>query len=439
MSTHRWLPLRVVFLVAALGAALVVNPVSAVPAVTPIVGGSSFGTAVLITPGVQYSAQVKQTTHITDYFYFDVTPGQYLTLNFSSGVIWTGAGFYLYDQDHVNPLVTGVTISGPEQARTFRYLGNSTTPTRYYFVAMYPTATNDYLFDFTLADQMDGGTAGDAGDTPGTAKTVTATQGSQTLFAGNQLGYEDTHDWLKILALSGQIIKITMSVTDFGAQGSYPGPGNVVFQVADQTGTTILDTKVIPNPSTEPWTYSWMSNNTHPSAYLVHAQTASNNGRPVRYDVAVDLSQQQDGGAPGDAGDNFDTARVLAVNVAEPVLVAPGNMMGGSDRYDYYRLNLPAPPPMEFPRHYRLTLDQVVWPELGKFTVKLFDGNRTPLSGQLYYINAPSTAPLTIDITNCSLTGCYMSIETLYYEKYRTSYRLQLTPTQFVYLPMVKR
>ena len=46
----------------------------AAPEATPIVGGASFGAAVVVAPGVDYTGNISGTTHPTDVFYVDAQP-----------------------------------------------------------------------------------------------------------------------------------------------------------------------------------------------------------------------------------------------------------------------------------------------------------------------------------------------------------------------------
>lgn len=135
-----------------------------IPNTTPIVGGNGFATAVVAAPDIEYSATVSGT-HTNDYFYFDVSPGQIATVAFTSTISWgSGASFRLWDQNHVSAFKS-LYVGGSSQANQFLYVGNSTTPTRYYFQAVVNgVALNAYLFQISLADQADGDTTGDAGD-----------------------------------------------------------------------------------------------------------------------------------------------------------------------------------------------------------------------------------------------------------------------------------
>ena len=48
--------------------------VAVAAAATPIIGGSSFGTAVSISPNTEYSASINNTSHTSDYFTFNAVP-----------------------------------------------------------------------------------------------------------------------------------------------------------------------------------------------------------------------------------------------------------------------------------------------------------------------------------------------------------------------------
>ena len=134
--------------------------VAVAAAATPIIGGSSFGTAVSISPNTEYSASINNTSHTSDYFSFNVVPGQIVTVVFTSTTTFNSAGFYLYDQSHISYLAYK-GVNGTEQTFQFVYMGNNTTPTKYYFVVMNPgSGANAYTFRYEIGTQADGGQPG---------------------------------------------------------------------------------------------------------------------------------------------------------------------------------------------------------------------------------------------------------------------------------------
>ncbi len=535
----------------------------AAPAATPIVGGSSFGTAVAITPGVDYSAAISDTGHTQDYFYFNVSPGQIVTVFFTTTTTWSQAAFYLYDQAHINPL-NNLTLYSTEQTGQFEYMGNRTTPTRYYFVVDTPGAgTNEYLFRLEVANQSDANGASDAGDTAGTATVITPTLGVSTTYAGNLLGYADTDDYFRFTAASGQIVTITVTVLDYDGLGmlnveltdqafasldnatlyspdvaprvfryisnnsapsayylrfysgggsghecyqfqielgqqtdsgqtgdagdtvptarlitptlgvsttyasnllgyadahdyfrlnaasgqlitvtvtvlDYGGLGMLNFELTDQA-SSVLDSVTINAPDVTTKIFKWMSNNSAPSAYYLRFYSGAGNGLE-RYRFQIELGQQTDAATPGDAGDDFDTARVVTLTDLAPSLTATRNLLGGADEADYFLIKLP---PVVFDEPltpYGFMLEPIVWPQnTGHLTIEFFDALRNPIAGLGGTLTAPSKSVLSRIITNCGSDGCYVHVTSGYTGYYQLQYALRVNPIRFVYLPVIIR
>jgi hypothetical protein len=409
---------RTLFLIAISGAALIgaavfAGLVAAAPSGTPIVGGSNWGTAVVVTPLVEYSAEVS-SAHQADYFYFDPAPGQIVTVYITSTTTWAGGNFKLWDQDHVSALRTQF-ISGPEQSYQLQYVGNSTTPTRYYFTANYNGGTSQYLFQVALANQTDGNGTGDAGETLATARLLTPAAGSTTSYTLNTLGSADTTDWFRVNASPGQLFSTTLTVLDFGSASS------LLINLKDQGGV-LLATDSVVKPATVSDILSWMSNNSAPSAYLLEFRASPGPAVPLRYRFDITLDQQNDGGMPGDAGDNFDTARVVTLSNVSPRLDAPENLLGNGDANDYFLIKLPPVPPFEPPTRYHFYLGWVTWPSgTGSLRADFYDSLRTPIPSMTKIINAPSATWHSVDITFCGQEGCYVKLST----SFGTNKRLQ--------------
>jgi hypothetical protein len=425
---------RVLFLVVAaalFGAALFAGLVAAAPPETPIVGGSSFATAVVISPLVEYSAEVS-SAHQSDYFYFDVTPGQIVTVYFTSTTTWAGANFKLWDQNHLSALRTQF-VSGPEQSYQFVYVGNSTTPTRYYLTVQYNAGTSQYLFQVALADQTDGNVTGDAGETLATARVITPSAGGTTSYSSNTLGSGDATDWFRIDAASGQLFSTTLTVLDFGSAPS------LLVNLKDQGGTLLVSDSVV-KPDTVSKVLSWMSNNSTPSAYLLEIRASPGPAVPLRYRFDVTLGQQNDAAMQGDAGDTFDTARVVTLNPSTPKFDAPSNLLGNADTNDYFLIKLPVVPIGEPLTPYRFYLDSIVWPAgTGSLRIDFYDALRTPIPGMMKIINAPSTAIYTVDMTVCGSGGCYVKTTTGFSASNRLQYAIRALPPLFTYLPFSVR
>lgn len=402
------------------------------PSATPIVGGNSFVSASVVAPNIEYSAAVSGT-HTNDYFYFDVSPGQVATMAFSSTTTWgNGVNFRLWDQAHVNA-IKGLFVGGASQANQFVYVGNSTTPTRYYFQAtVNGAALNAYFFQVNLADQIDGDTPGDAGDGAPTARVISPTLGSATVFSGT-LGNVDLHDWYRISAVSGQIISVSVSVLEYG------GSTYLATYLEDQT-PAVLSSSNIMAPDATSKTHQWISNNSAPSAYLLRLTSSVNNGQPMRYRFEVALYQQNDANSAGDAGDDFNSARAITLTKASPVLDAPGNLLGAADDDDYLLIKLPEIGLGETLPRYRIFVTPMAWPgPAGYLRLQFYDAQRNPLTALNSTINAPSVSPYSAEITSCGSTGCYLRLSSGFAGYNPITYAIGISPIALVYLPLMSR
>ena len=408
--------------------------VAAPAAPTPIVGGSDFPSAVVVSSGVEYIATVS-TTHTADYFYLDVSAGQIATVQFTSTTTWSGSVlFYLFDQAHVSQL-RYTAVNGASQANQWVYMGNNTTPTRYYFRATNSSGRNQYLFRITITNQTDGGLTGDAGDTAGTATLLSPAASGITSYSNNHLGKADLQDWYRINAASGQLISITVSIPDWG------GATSLLLYLFDQTGTTQLAYKAVNSPAPVADMLIWASNNTTPSAYILKVQTTGDNtDKLLTYKFDVQLGQQSDGGTPGDAGDDFASARTVALTSGAPVLNAQGNMLAGSDKDDYFLIKLPPVPPLQSPASYNFYLNVTSWPAVSAFIrLYAYDHQQNPLNNLGKIINTPSTTVFAEDITACGSDGCYFRLQTGYSGYNPIVYTIAAKPVYYIYVPLVIR
>ena len=306
--------------------------VAVAAAATPIIGGSSFGTAVSISPNTEYSASINNTSHTSDYFTFNAVPGQIVTVVFTSTTTFNSSGFYLYDQSHISSLAYK-GVNGTEQTFQFMYMGNNTTPTKYYFVVMNPgSGSNAYTFRYEVGAQTDGGQTGDAGDTSGTARVITP--GANTMYANNLLGFTDRDDWYRVNVVSGQIITATLIYDAYDGDPNYTP--TLFYTVLDQTGTHSLASRSLAGPSGVQAVYRWISSNTEPSAYYFHLSHNGSKADLVHYSLQVQLGRQVDAGQPGDAGDTSGTARVITPGANT---MYANNLLGFTDRDDWYRVN----------------------------------------------------------------------------------------------------
>ncbi len=399
---------------------------------TPIIGGNSFSTAVVVSPGIEYSGTVS-STHTADYFYFDVAPGQIATVAVSSTATWTGTStFTLYDQAHVSSL-RYKSVSGADQSTQWVYVGNSTTPTRYYLKVSWVSGNGKYLFQFSLANQTDGGVTGDAGDDAASARVLTPAPNSVTSYSGNRLGNADTIDWFRINSASGQTISITVTMQDWG------GTNAVTLELDDEGGVK-KDYDTINKPGMTSEVLSWVSNNTSPAAYLLKVLSTSVTDSPVVYKIDVQMGQQSDGGATGDAGDNFDSARTISLTSSAPTLNATGNLLAGSDTDDYFMIKLPQPGPYQSPDPAQFGLVVNSWPSTSSFIrLYVYDAQRNPINSMGKTIYTPSTTMFSEDMTNCGSDGCYFRVNSGYTGNLPVTYTVKVTRNVFIYLPLIKR
>ena len=296
---------------------------------TGIVGGSWFDSAVQIAPGVEYSAALSDT-HTGDYFYVDVNAGQMVTVVFTATSLatWEGADFALYDQGFASALDSHYNL-GRGQHGTFAYMGNTTTPKGYYFVAENTSATlsNPYLFKLTISNQSDANQLGDAADLVDDARVVNAPLGQASTFTGT-LGYADVEDWYKFSVAPGSIVTVTVSHLN-----PVGGRIDVAFQDQGQNG---LGTDYLQNSHPGPAVFVYMSNNTAPSAYYVHLSAGG--GNPIlRYQIRIEIGRQADLGVTGDAGDTFATGQAITPTMGITTTY-PQGLLGYQDQDDYYRI-----------------------------------------------------------------------------------------------------
>jgi hypothetical protein len=400
-----------------------------IPNTTPIVGGGGFASAVVAAPDIEYSATVSGT-HPNEYFYFDVSPGQIATVAFTSTTTWgSGASFRLWDQNHVSAFKS-LYVGGASQTNQFLYVGNSTTPTRYYFQAVVNgAASNTYLFQVSLADQTDGNTTGDAGDAAPAARVITPTLNSITSYSGT-MGSVDLHDWFRIHATSGQIISVTVTVLDYGG-------ATVLTPYLEDQASAVLATKTIIAPDATAKTHEWMSNNSTPSAYLLRLTSSINNGQPMHYRFDVELHQQNDADT---AGDDFDSARGVTLTKASPALDAPGNLLGATDDNDYLLIKLPEIGIGESIPRYRIFITPLAWPGLGGYLkMQFYDAQRNPINTLGGTINSPSTSPYNAEITHCASNGCYVRLSSGFAGYNPIRYAVRVVPIVYVYLPFLAK
>lgn len=393
----------------------------------PIVGGGSYGEAVSINPNVEYSGAVSPS-HDKDIFFVDVGHGEMVTFVFTSSVTFGSAFFQLYDQNHATALESKF-VTGAEQTYQLQHMGNSSTPTRYYFVVDANANINQYNFHFTLRPQLDGGSSGDAGDDGANARLVTPTLGGSVSFTGT-VGYADKIDFFAISAVSGLAISVTVTVLDYGEDLRF------YQSLYDQSGSTLLlPTAFLDKPSKEATILRHMANNTTPSAYLLKMEGNGKKGNPLQYQVVVEAVQQRDGEEGGDAGDNFDSARLI-----KPDLVAPNNRLGSADSEDYYRIDLPIDPnvPELVETPYFMLIAPVSWPQGtgGSLTLQLYQANRSPL-GSAVSIQAPVSDAAVIDLTRCDL--CYVKVSDNSTNTEQLAYTFTLSAAKRLYLPFVAR
>ena len=404
------------------------------PEAMPIVGGTSYGTAVAISPGIEYSGILTGTTRPKDFFSFTVNPGAIVTLTFTSGVTWTStAYFYLDDQDHTSYL-TYVGNTGPEQTKQIVYIGKSTTPTKYYVRAEISgssvTNIDNYAFKLEMEDQADSGQAYDAGEAATSPRVITPTLGTTTTYTGT-VGGADTNDWFRIAAVSGQIISVSVSMDDYG-----PTPATSYFYIYDEANSSSYFQYVtFSSPDKTPKLLSYVSNNTKPAGYLLRMERSSTLVSAAHYQFTVTSGQQADGKQAGDAGEDFTTARLIS-----PTLDATSNLLGSADKVDFYQTDLPIDPVTGANANvpFKILVSPVEWPagSGGYLAISKYDSTRK-LVGSTQYIQAPTTEALSIDLTNCDL--CYVKVEDQTSGTKQFAYSFKLLKPFSIYMPVVNK
>lgn len=396
---------------------------------TPITGGASYGAATAITAGITYSSAHTTANAVKSIYFLDVAPGERVTVTASSSVVWPSGTvyFYWYDQDHVSYL-DYVGVSGAEQTKTLSWMGNSTTPTRYYLLVEGPSTTpaNPYVYTFTVAReaQHDGGAANDAPETGVNARTLTQALNSTVTYTGT-LGHHDLNDYYSIPAVSGQIISVSLNFDDYGANTTLYA---YIYDAAN-TSTYLSSYLTFRTPDKAPQTLNWMSNAAKPGAYVIRVgDTGATNGKSARYSFSVTLSQQSDAGAVGDAGDDFDTARLI-----DDKTVADTNALGQSDKKDFYKIGLP-----DGTKTFGLIVAPPNWAgkTIGYLKIQKYSATRA-LLGPAVYLQAPQLAPAIIDITGC--VDCFVSVEDQTNGTERTGYSLSVKAPNFVFIPIVRK
>lgn len=200
-----------------------------------------------------------------------------------------------------------------------------------------------------------------------------------------------------------------------------------------------MDTDTLSSPNITSDVLSWVSNNSSPSAYLLKVIATINTDNPLVYKFDVQMSQQNDGGAPGDAGDNFDSARTIAMSPLNPSLTVSGNLLAAAEKDDYFLIKLPQTPVEEVPARYWFEVGANNWPSACSSYIRLYvyDWQRNPLTSLGKIINAPSTAIFTEEVTNCGSDGCYFRVYSGYSGNNPVSYTIRAAPIRFLSVPLV--
>ncbi len=150
--------------------------------------------------------------------------------------------------------------------------------------------------------------------------------------------------------------------------------------------------------------------------------------------MSIASTPQSDATRPGDAGDTFETARVIS-----PTLTALNNRLGSADKDDFYQIDLPIDPTFgNFDDPYKIFVSPVAWPQgaSGNITFQLYNPNRTPKGGAVS-IQAPTTDATAIDLTTCDL--CYLKVTDNSVNLSQLQYSFLLVAPERIYLPLVTR
>jgi hypothetical protein len=433
----RRLALSIIAAGALLSAALL-QPANAAPlqrarsqAATPITGGTSFGTAVALTTNTEYSS-ILNAAQPKHFFELTVNPGAIVTVSATSAVTFTSGSAYIYmdDQLHVSYLKY-LTLSGAEQAASMTYIGDSTTPTKYYIRAEGSTSAtaNQHIgFKVTVTDQADGGQPFDAPETAVLARAITPTLGTTTAFQGMSGGIDDD-DYYRIAAVSGQQISVSIHMLDHG-----PTPSLHYLYLYDAANpTSYLSYETLNAGDNGFKTLNHMANNATPTAYLVRVQRSGSSATPDQYELLVATSQQADGNVAGDAGDTFDSAKVIS-----PELTAVTNRLGFADEFDYFQIDLPIDPSTgaNAGKPYKMVLSVADWQAAtgGSLSIAVYNAARTQV-GATQFIAAPTTAPITLELRDCDL--CFVRVSKTTSKP--LVYRFTLAAPNQIFMPLIKR
>jgi hypothetical protein len=326
---------KLFYLVIPIGIGLSIIVVCLVTAGTPIDGGNSFDEATPVDTGVEYTGVVS-STDTSDYYSLTVQPGQIVTVYYTTtninGTVW----YYLYDQNRTE--LFWDYASSPKSNHV-TYMGNNSTPTRYFFVVeQYLGTVTYYAFLIKVADQTDVGAVRDAGDSPATATVLTPTIGVPIDSDGNRIGGADVDDYFRVNALPGQVITVTVTPQEWNV-----APGSVYLRMRlFNQSLAKLGGDFVEYPEQVSIQVKWISNQTTPSIYYVHVDSMSSTDEAnsiIVYNLRIEISRQDDVGSGNDAGDDYGTATVITPTIGS-TLVYTNNILGCSDVDDFYRINV---------------------------------------------------------------------------------------------------
>jgi hypothetical protein len=193
-------------------------------------------------------------------------------------------------------------------------MNNSTGGTYYLQVG---GGEGSYTLYLAVAAQQDGGMAGDAGDTLGTANAL----GADALAApiSGRLGDDDTQDWFKFEVEAGSVLEVAME-----AGANAEGLGVAVLDVDQNEIWSEYD--LGPGMSKR---FSQTVNTSAGGIYYVEAFGGSGT-----YTVTIGSSKQNDAASGDDAGDALGQAVALGAGTYS-------GQIGDTDGEDWYTFSVP--------------------------------------------------------------------------------------------------
>ena len=232
--------------------------------------GGDMQHACRIDSGVSYQGFLA--TNDLDYYSFDVSAGQIISVTLTSDVEML---MKVYDQNGHS--IESVTAT-PGSPGKFEYVAGGTGT---WMVKIHGYWTGNYTIRVDTTDQNDAGSGGDVGDDPEHAYHIDL----GTTYQGF-VKCADVSDYYSFDVNAGQIITITVTSSDNPLQVEVFGCCGVAHVSPDN-----------------PWKFEYVAGSNETWIINFYAYSGGSN-----YTVRVDASNQNDAGSGGDAGNNAQNA-----------------------------------------------------------------------------------------------------------------------------------